>query len=83
MSSVAKSKHVISISLGSSKRDAKAHVRLGDTELLIERLCSSLFAVLHNLVGQLGDDLAVIHRIRKHVTLRNSASSRHNCFLLK
>ena len=37
MSSVAKSKHVISISLGSSKRDAKAHVRLGDTELFIER----------------------------------------------
>ena len=37
MSSVAKSKHVISISLGSSKRDAKAHVRLGNTELLVER----------------------------------------------
>jgi len=37
MMSVAQSKHVISISLGSSKRDAQATVKLGDTELLVER----------------------------------------------
>lgn len=37
MMSVAQGKHVISISLGSSKRDAQATVKLGDTELLVER----------------------------------------------
>lgn len=37
MSSVAHRKHVISISLGSSERDAQVAVRLGDVELLVER----------------------------------------------
>ena len=37
MSSVAHRKHVISISLGSSERDAQVAVQLGDVELLVER----------------------------------------------
>ena len=45
-------------------------------------LSNALFAVLHNLVSKLGDNLTVIHRIRKHVALRNPASSWHNSFLL-
>ena len=37
MSTVAHRKHVISISLGSSERDAQVAVKLGDVELLVER----------------------------------------------
>lgn len=37
MGAVSKAKHVISISLGSSSRDAQAVVTLGDTEILVER----------------------------------------------
>ena len=37
MSTVAHRKHVISISLGSSERDAQVAVKLGDVKLLVER----------------------------------------------
>lgn len=37
MGAVSKAKHVISISLGASSRDAKAAVTLGDTEIIVER----------------------------------------------